>query len=200
MPGLLLIALAACTQPPPVVIDGEVTGTWHGQRWQSNARVLWLSRYAADGAIEIEFLTCYSGKRLRHERQLGHESLVDGVLTTTIERIHYDNEPEWIANVTDGDADGEPDPPFEHQYRLLALDGEHMAYQSIELGTVYEADRVAEDFELTCPPPRKLINTQPGERTGTDAWVRRGVGAETEPEGEAPPLEDVLSGELPTED
>ena len=163
--------LAACT-PPPEPVNGDIAGAWHGQRWEGQARVHWLSRIADDGELDIRFMTCFNGEVVRTEHQYGHGQLTDGVFRIELAYIDYPNT--QTGEIEQGEG-------FDHDYAMTELTAERMRYYSTEHGERYEALRVANDFEPQCAPATLNVRTEPGSRRAKDAWITRMV---DEPEDE----------------
>lgn len=168
---LVVFAVGACGAPPPP-IEGDITGYWHGKRWEGKARVLWLSHLEADGALEIEFITCFNGERLRWQRQIGTGYLRNGIFETRIERQQFEDE--------NGELVRENEEGFGFDYRVTELTAARMRYQSDEFGERYEVTRVESDFVMDCPPATLSVSTQPDGRRGTDAWIRRGANSDND--------------------
>lgn len=157
------VVLGACT-PPPEPVNGEIAGAWHGQRWDGQARVHWLSHIADDGELDIRFITCFNGEVVRTEHQYGRGDLTDGVFRIDLDYIEYPN-PE-TGEIEQGEG-------FDHEYAMTELRADRMRYYSSEHGERYEASRVANDFEPECAPATLNVRTEPGARRAQDAWITR---------------------------
>ncbi|MFK7886076.1 MAG: hypothetical protein AB8G16_04350 [Gammaproteobacteria bacterium] len=155
--------LGACT-PPPEPINGDITGAWHGQRWEGAARVQWLSRIADDGEIDIRFMTCFNGDVVRAEHQFGYATLTDGTFRIELDRIEHPNPDSGEVDEVVG---------FDHDYAMTELNAERMRYYSVENGERYEALNVSLDFEPQCAPASLNVRTAPGARRTQDAWITR---------------------------
>ncbi len=155
-------------------MEGDITGRWFGERWEGSARVQWLVDRRNDGHFEVLFHTCFAGDVVRVETHTGLSDFTAGVYRTTIDQIVTDGDV-WIA-----DSDEEA---VVYEYEISKLTPETMHYRSLDFGNRYVVERVDEQFELKCPPARNIVDTNPGGRTGRDAWIRRGVGSE-EPDAE----------------
>lgn len=167
-PSIVLCALAlgACETPEPVPLSGDISGTWQGERWQGRARVLWTTRQAEDGRIDIEFISCFNGDMLTHERQIGTGTLVDGVWDIRIESVEYRDMSR--EDVVSGAG-------FEHRYEFVEISEQRMRYRSEETGTRYDIVRVADDARPECPPPRIKVQSDRGDGSQPDAWITRGI-------------------------
>ncbi len=160
------MASGGCKPARSVVMEGDISGRWYGERWDGSARILWLSENRADGGFEVLFHTCYAGKVVGTEWQGGTAAFADGLYRVSIDHITYDDR-EWQATGQDG--------PLVHDYEISRITPDSMRYRSIVDGRRYEVRRVEADFQMRCPAARRVVNTSPGGRSGRDAWIRRGV-------------------------
>ena len=180
---LLGATLASACQPQPdIVLEGDITGRWFGERWEGSARVQWLVDRRDDGHFEVLFHTCFAGDVVRVETHTGVSDFSAGVYRTTIDQIVTDGEI-WMA---EGDDDA-----VVYEYEISKLTPKAMHYRSLDYGNRYVVQRVDEDFELECPPARKIVDTNPGGRTGRDAWIRRGVGSDQQGDNEEGSADDT---------
>ena len=170
-----LVALVSACGEPPAPISGDISGTWHGARWEGRARVLWRSMQEVNGPITITFLTCFNGEALSQEVHRGTGSLLEGYWNIELDELEYTDLRTGKTSV--GVA-------FDHSYEFTEISDARMRYRSDEFGERYEVTRVADDFELTCPPGRPPIQTDPGDARGRDAWIVRGPSPDDDDEAE----------------
>lgn len=160
-----LLLAAACTEPAFDHPDGELAGIWFGTRRDGANAVLWQTWKSADGAIEINFITCRRGELLQSEHQAGTWTYENGIYRTLISQWYIGDE-QYSPN---GGADA-----VDHEYRVLELNPDRIVYRHRETRQTYEMRRTDESFELGCDKmprhePRVRIDV-PGE---LDARISR---------------------------
>lgn len=164
IPIVLLASLCAgCLDPPPP-ISGDITGLWHGARWDKSARVLWSSDVKPGGNVIIRFLTCFNGDAISQQRQTGRAALVDGFLRIELDELEF-------TDLRTGEVI--TDAGFNHDYEVIEFSPTRMRYRSEAFGERYEVTRVTADFELACPPPTISVQSDPGTDRPADAWIIR---------------------------
>ncbi|MEO1574444.1 MAG: hypothetical protein AAFU65_05735 [Pseudomonadota bacterium] len=172
-PAIVLCALAlcACDAPEPPALQGNINGTWQGERWDGRARVLWTTVQSDDGRIEIEFITCFNGEVLSRENQYGTATLTEGYWVIDLDHVEYRDLRSGETTMGEG---------FDSRYEFLEISDERLRYRAENSGTRFEVVKASVDARQSCPPARITVDTDPGERVRRDAWISRGVGYEDE--------------------
>ena len=109
-----------------------VVGTWYGQGQPDDRDEMWLEHLLPNGGFDGLYRTCIKGKA-QDLFQTGSWSLAGDMITIRIATI-----------------DGAPNPRTD-LYRTLSRTGKKWTYRYLRLGFVYNAERVADNFQLyTC--------------------------------------------------
>ena len=119
-------------------------GRWHGSApTKDGGRRKWLMERFPDGTFEVQFVTVLPDGRVQHRVERGLWGIAGNVYFT-ITRSY------WKDGLF---VDFNPDNASLYDaYDVLALDAQHFRYRGVETGSVFEVQRVTEDFMLPAEP------------------------------------------------
>lgn len=123
LPGVVLRGAPALADD----VMSRLAGRWYGSIDEDPFHYEWLAETRADGTLRIRFRYCPEGK----------------------ERVHVGN---WYAQegliVDQVRAEGTEAPRLTESYAIEELQADYMRYRELQSGTVFEARRVGDGFDL----------------------------------------------------